>query len=1097
MTNRNGIEINKICLYPHLSGCLQFVSSLGYFKAEKIKAALNNTKNKAINCRDELNSSEILKGFPSVIKECKEFFLIKNSQVNCKINTKNPFEVLNLNSDYSELINYAMQYSTLFDKKATLQDNIKNILLNNIKAAQINIDLLLQNNFPDLSNEKSVSLISNDNKKYALMDIINELNYSNTIKGFEFKSIQLSDLLRNQCNYNLIHAKLVTAKIIKIDFEEDKIHCRLFNEFKATLSFSSILQGLTENFTSEILKKIKAGDLINARILNLKENENSFELFFPTKNFIEVFLKSTNDSSNVKHNFNPFWRFFDEETYYTGKNLKFPTISDGCYAYNDNRFYLTELISPLTSTFKNEKSLFDYLSKQTKHFLNVNFQTAKECLINFSYEKHLIFEDSKSSEMPFLFIPCERTPCKKLYVCLKLFNNKFWKIEINIINKAKKELDCENNFDIKYQIEEKVFLSLNEIVEEYLLKTINVLNAFNNHKKYFDFINKEHFKMLIEKKNKLSQVHEYNFTIFEYYPMHVILGYFIRSDFMLEFIKVTPAGFIYNNKEFSTPDKISTCFKENFSDYILNIEEKLSISSKLESKLKQLEEADNHETININSFINEPKNEKQIEDYKMPIDSRLEQTNSILVIESKKENDKKANLDTKPEEVENILFLGMKRERSSSPQKMKTREVIPEIINQSDKDSVFSLSGINEIKQQTENASEILSGQEIINENNFALNNQIPNECFSNQNNLENENANPIYQNKPLETVQANNIQSLDITPLNIDEWGNLIVKNQILIKDELISFTANDNKIEEKENMIIDEWGNEVKNNNNSNNNNNDNNMNNLNSHENNAWENDKNKNNANDIINNSNNYYQRRNNFKTDSREFNSERPYRGRGNRGRGFNGNSSEFRGKDRNNNFNRSSQDFNKDENRNHYNNNSSQRGRSRNNFSNRDYNNRDQTDRWRNANSNQDFNSCSGNSNQEKNDSFNNNNNNNENQFNSEPKNDWAFMDCENIANKQDLGWGADVNSPSNTTNEIDKNRTEWGNEQNNSSSQGNSNQNLEWGSDNISMSNTDKNDINNSNSNIDWKSNSNTSQFDKSTRNYSCLFIFYYKFFI
>lgn len=1210
ITNKKGLEINKLCQHENLSGPIQFISSLGYFKAEKIREALNIGtvyKEAFLNSRDELHSLIPLKNFPLVIKECKEFFLIKTSVNNTKIMPKNPFEALNIGAENFELMSLAIQLSPLYEKNFNLEQNLKRILVNKLKASQINTAVLMMN-FPEICEIKNLNS-PKGLKKYALLDIINQLNESNVIAaGSEFKSVKFSDLMRNQCNLNLVHAKLVTAKILKIDLEDEKIHCRLFNGFKALLPFANILQGSNEFFISKMLETIKVGDYISARIHGLNEEKNSFELFFPTQIFVENFFKPNNKSCNVKHNFNPLWRFFKDEIYYTGQNLKFPELSDGTYSYNNNRFFIENLILNFSSTIKNEKGLFDYLAMQSKYFLLVNYQTAKDCLINFDYDclkKDFIFVFSQAEKMPFLIIPSEKHPSEKLFVVLKVFNNKFWKIPIEIIKQENNnnicsgnycnsaiEVETENKFlNLKFKINEKVFSSLNELVEKYLINLLNVLKAFSGHKKFADYLNKEHFEDVIQNKNKRTKpIAEYSYTIFSEFPLYILLGYFIKENFLLEFIKVTPNNFIYCEKEFNNPDEISAIFKVNFNNYLLNIPEKLALEKQTELKILQtLEKSEEFNIANIeanelSSSAKKHKNANSVcisQEVEMLIDS-----SSFNLKNSLKQSISMEDL--KQEEADNFTFLGVKRERPrSQQQELKIRESIPDIFKEAEekpenenmnKDHI--LMGLLEDAFAEENAEKMLIDKEEnafldfyeINKNELpqAHNHEFKDHLFLGRDENVDKEIEKVY-----DTNEANKTIMLDFSPLKMDDLKNPIVEeiekninsfpfndktsnNNPVISDnkaaqeDLIgdwgkADNANENNFNSNNNnnnfafnsnsnsnneMKIDEWGNEIKqdnsNNSNSNENNNNNNANNIwNTNEN--YNSNSNSNNDFNSNNKNNNNYSGRNNCGSDSRDFNSDRPYRGRGDRGRGdrgrgrgFNSDSSGFRGRDRNNNddndgnrdrngnnFNRNSRDFSRDDNRRgNYRGGrgGEERGRGRNNYNSHNEN-IDGEDNYKRRSRDEINNSSWRNGNQESSNNLNNsnqNNNNDSNQINSEAKSDWGAIESGNINSNQDLDWGNEVSSNSDNNakpSAENKSNSEWNSDANNNNNinaqNTNSNQNSEWGSDCNSKANSDNNNNttdnnnfnffgNSSSSNTDWNSNSNSSQFGTS-RNYSC----------
>ncbi len=346
-------------------------------------------------------------------------------------------------------------------------------------------------------------------------------------------------------------------------------------------------------------------------------------------------------------------------------------------------------------------------------------------------------EAAAEADMPFLFIPSENSPSKKLFICLKVFNNKFWKIPVEISIKQQdihitnnKSINCEkfeeketeNRLDLEFKLEDKTFGSLNEVTQ-YLIKTLHVLNTFHNHRKFSDYKNTEHLRDMIQKKNKLNSLTEYSYTIFSEYPLHVLLAYFIKKDFILEFIKVTPVGFIYSEKAFSVPDKISNYFKENFHYNSSNIHKKAAQALLQEQRLKQIEdEFDlNQEGASKNELLPIRTSTSSCSpDVEMSIDCCGGSGNNSL------KDIRKVDEELKLEEADQFMFLGVKRERSRSPmQVLKVRDSIPEIFKENAEKRNEHLIGIGVLIDQRKEKNADYVIQENINAAPFEIQMQI------------------------------------------------------------------------------------------------------------------------------------------------------------------------------------------------------------------------------------------------------------------------------------------------------------------------------------------------------------------------------------
>lgn len=678
--NKKGIEINKAITLPHYYGSLQFISSLGIKMAERIRDSIKDSKIKGLYSREELFNFEKLKKFPGVIKECKEFFKIKKSMRNNQIFPKNSFECLNISNENFYILKKVLEISPLYNVKKSITENLQTIFINKSKDENINISMI-ESIFPGVFDEKCINddgnIYNNSNSivKYKILNVFEEIHNYNKFHLNGFENISYSYCLSNQVNYNLVLAKLVVAKVIKIDFENEIIHCRLFNDLKATLYFEDILQGINENFKSNFLKKLKIGDYITSRIYNIDDNLFEIKLFIPTKNFIEIILKPSNSSANLKHNLNPFWRFFDEQNYQTGINLKFPINFDFTYSYNANEFYIKEPIKSLNSADLFENKIFlEFLTSQTCLFFIVTFQTAKDMLINFDYE-NLTILNQKSNEMPFIFFPSFEHPKNELFICLKTFNNRFWKIKIEIKKKNENMGDIYNH-NYLFKIENEIFENFDEIIKNYLLKLINFHFAFKSYRKFTFFINKEHIKSFIENKSKLSKHQQYYYTIFSEYPEYVILCLYLSNKFIMEFIKITTSGFIYHDKIFDSVEKISSEMKSfymNCDD--LNIEEKIKLSKELEYSLKKRQQEDGdllNQEVNMDIDM---KNSNSLS-FSVKMNEENQIINNFRNNEDGYKQENNLNLDT---------IIGLKRERTERTKKemlLKTRDLIPDLINE-------------------------------------------------------------------------------------------------------------------------------------------------------------------------------------------------------------------------------------------------------------------------------------------------------------------------------------------------------------------------------------------------------------------------------
>lgn len=91
----------------------------------------------------------------------------------------------------------------------------------------------------------------------------------------------------------------------------------------------------------------------------------------------------------------------------------------------------------------------------------------------------------------------------------------------------------------KLQIGEEEFVSLNEIVERYIIPCNKSLKEAIAHPKFAVYNTMTELEDAV-KKEKAEEPHKipYRFTVMELYPQHLVLGYIPKDKLCKEFIKV-------------------------------------------------------------------------------------------------------------------------------------------------------------------------------------------------------------------------------------------------------------------------------------------------------------------------------------------------------------------------------------------------------------------------------------------------------------------------------------------------------------------------------------------------------------------------------
>lgn len=823
-TSKHGVEINKAIEFPHLAGPVKFLSGLGHTKSKNLLESLTSGNPTRIESRERI-SILYKTSDPSMNHEFLPFIKVKTSLRTDTI-AKDPLESLVIHNNHFEYARSIIKTSYLFNPSLSFEENLKIILTN---SKNPNNPPALSLNYSKL-NLKKISDENVEYTKYTMQSIVEELNQSNKTYGQAFQEVKFSDILKAG-NFQLKEGKLVTGTVIGIE-KSSVIKVKLFRNIIADLNINNILFS-DENKKMKKLKKIKKDDLICTRILKINEEQNSLDLCFIAKDFFKnnknnfktniiheryrktekkltfdfSLIQKKSRTSNIDNNNNNLnlnnnkmiLEDVIDESKNTSISSNLASIGDGDYAYNYDKFYLRKLLLKNKIIFS-EKCIQD----NTKVF-NINYSTAKDLLINQSLNFNSDFE---LANWPFIFCLSEKnTFCSnnkpEILCCLKISEDKFWRLKISLIDKSSNNPALESNIikkinlvDYKLQLDERIFESLDDFMQNYLFKVVGFIRILSLSRKFSDHSNIENLKTRIESLTKKYMWNEYSYCLFPQYPKYCLLCYYLNSIINIEYIEISPEGFKFYNQTYLDIDDLSTWFKKNIKDPNFHAPDKQYTLQELEKKIRDYdpESEENPSLIHTEKMIVDEELKQQNE--LNTIDDNLGSSSTIRIvqideiimkIDKSKIQENEAN--------ENQKLLKNKRKRSAS---FKCKEKAAEADDNA-KEKVIELKTTSEVdlvseiikdmqNAESKNISKKINFDEMLNlplsEEGKTPNFEKVLNCNDNSNtkNLENntKNTDLLLENKEINSIV--NLNSLEEakekTTQDISCWGKVVNTN-------------------------------------------------------------------------------------------------------------------------------------------------------------------------------------------------------------------------------------------------------------------------------------------------------------------------------